>query len=113
MKICFLDNTNFQYSYLDKFNPKLRGAETILINLSENLVKLGHDVTVINNCSIEDVDPDEFVRWTYSEAMKHRNPIYKSMASWGITVQADLISQVKTPSEFNALIGSTISKNIK
>ena len=53
MKICFLDNTNFQYSYLDKFNPKLRGAETILINLSENLVKLGHDVTVINNCSIE------------------------------------------------------------
>ena len=53
MKICFLDNTSFQYSYLDKFNPKLRGAETILINLSENLVKLGHDVTVINNCSIE------------------------------------------------------------
>ena len=66
----------------------------------------------INNCSIEDVDPDEFVRWAYSEAMKHRNPIYTSMASWGITVQADLISQVKTPSEFNSLIGSTISENI-
>ena len=67
----------------------------------------------INNCSIEDVDPDEFVRWVYGEAMKHRNPIYKSMASWGITVQADLISQVKTPSEFNSLIGSTISENIQ
>jgi len=66
----------------------------------------------INNCSIEDVDPDEFVRWAYGEAMRHRNPIYKSMASWGITVQADLISQVKTPSEFNSLIGSTISENI-
>jgi hypothetical protein len=35
------------------------------------------------------------------------------MASWGITVQADLISQVETPLEFNALIGSTISENIK
>ena len=59
------------------------------------------------------MDPDEFVRWAYGEAMNHRNPIYKSMASWGITVQADLISQVKTPSEFNSLIGSTISENIK
>mgnify|MGYP001453760534 FL=1 len=67
----------------------------------------------INKCSVNDVDPDDFVRWTYSEAMAHRNPIYQSMASWGITVQADLISQVKTPSEFNSLIGSTISKKIK
>ena len=67
----------------------------------------------INKCSVNDVDPDDFVRWTYSEAMAHRNPIYQSMASWGITVQADLISQVKTPSEFNSLIGSTISRNIK
>ena len=67
----------------------------------------------INKCSVKDVDPDNFVRWTYSEAMAHRNPIYKSMASWGITVQADLISQVKTPSEFNSLIGSKISKNIR
>ena len=67
----------------------------------------------INKCSVNDVDPDDFVRWTYSEAMAHRNPIYQSMASWGITVQADLISQVKTPSEFNSLIGSTISRNMK
>jgi len=67
----------------------------------------------INKCSVTNVNPDDFVRWTYSEAMAHRNPIYKSMASWGITVQADLISQVKTPSEFNSLIGSTISKKIK
>ena len=67
----------------------------------------------INKYSVNDVDPDDFVRWTYSEAMAHRNPIYQSMASWGITVQADSISQVKTPSEFNSLIGSTISRNIK
>ena len=67
----------------------------------------------INKCSVNDVDPDDFVRWTYSEAMAHRTPIYQSMASWGITVKADLISQVKTPSEFNSLIGSTISRNIK
>ncbi len=50
MKICFLDYTKFEYSYLDKYSPILRGAETILINLSENLKKLGHNVTVFNNC---------------------------------------------------------------
>jgi hypothetical protein len=67
----------------------------------------------LNKCSFEEVDPDNFVRWTYSEAMDHRNPIYKSMSSWGITVQADLISGVKTPEEFNLLIGSTLSDNLK
>jgi len=50
MKICFLDYTDFQYSYKDISSPKLRGAETILINLSENLKKMGHDVIVFNNC---------------------------------------------------------------
>ena len=55
MKICFLDNTSFKYSYLDKHSPLLRGAETILINLTENLKMLGHEVTVFNNCS-DDID---------------------------------------------------------
>jgi hypothetical protein len=35
------------------------------------------------------------------------------MSSWGITVQADLISGVKTPEEFNLLIGSTLSDDLK
>ena len=51
MKFCFLDQTKFEYSYMDKYSPILRGAETILINLSENLKKFGHNVTVFNNCS--------------------------------------------------------------
>ena len=67
----------------------------------------------LNKCSFEEVDPDDFVRWTYSEDLDHRNPIYKSMSSWGITVQADLISGVKTPEEFNLLIGSTLSDDLK
>ena len=54
MKICFLDFTKFQYSLSDKYSHRLRGAESILINLSENLKKLGHDVYVFNNCK-EDI----------------------------------------------------------
>lgn len=52
MKICFIDRTDFKYSYEDKLESKLRGAETILINLSENLHKLDNEVFVFNNSSI-------------------------------------------------------------
>ncbi len=50
MKICFVDNTNFQYDSNNKYSEKLRGAETVLINLATSLSGIGHKVTVINNC---------------------------------------------------------------
>ena len=50
MKICFLDKTSFQYNYKDLNSPKLRGAEITLLNLSYAVSKMGHDVTIINNC---------------------------------------------------------------
>ena len=50
MKICFIDKTSFQYNSKDIYSSKLRGAETVLINLSKALNTLGHQVTIINNC---------------------------------------------------------------
>ncbi len=50
MKICFLDKTNFEYNSNDLNSYKLRGAETLLINLANELSILGHDILVINNC---------------------------------------------------------------
>lgn len=52
MKICFLDNTKFEYSYKDVHSPVLRGAENILINITQHLTKMGYDITVYNNCDI-------------------------------------------------------------
>ena len=52
MKICFLENTKFEYSYKDVHTSKLRGAENILINITQHLTQLGHDITVYNNCDI-------------------------------------------------------------
>lgn len=51
MKICLLDKTNFEYSFQDKYSEKLRGAETIIVNLYQQLQNLGHEVYVFNNCS--------------------------------------------------------------
>lgn len=50
MKICFLDQTLFSYNSKDVNSPKLRGAETVLINLANSLSKLGNQITIINNC---------------------------------------------------------------
>ena len=50
MNICFLDKTSFTYNSKDVNSFKLRGAETVLINIANSLVELGHKVTVINNC---------------------------------------------------------------
>ena len=50
MRICFVDKTIFQYNSKDKYSKNLRGAETVLINLSKALNDLGHDITIINNC---------------------------------------------------------------
>jgi glycosyltransferase involved in cell wall biosynthesis len=51
MKICLLDKTNFEYSFKDKYSEKLRGAETIIVNLYQQLHNLGHEVYAFNNCS--------------------------------------------------------------
>jgi len=53
VKICFLENTKFEYSFKDVHSSKLRGAENILINLSANLAEMGHEIVVYNNCNID------------------------------------------------------------
>ena len=52
MKICFLDNVNISYTSEDMYSNKVRGAENILINLSREFCRLNHDVTIFNNCKI-------------------------------------------------------------
>ena len=53
MNICFLDNVNISYTSRDIDSNKLRGAENVIINLSNELNSLGHKITVYNNCTNE------------------------------------------------------------
>tara|TARA_B100000780_G_C21123687_1_gene455478 strand:- start:607 stop:1587 length:981 start_codon:yes stop_codon:yes gene_type:complete len=55
MNICFLENTFFKYNSTHLYFDTLRGAETVLINLSKSLKKLGHQVTIFNNCPQNEV----------------------------------------------------------
>ncbi|MFK7835623.1 MAG: ATPase [Sulfitobacter sp.] len=57
-----------------------------------------------NNCIEANVDPDTFVRWTYAQALSHRQPRYEAMAKWGVTITPDQISALKTQDDFVDLI---------
>jgi hypothetical protein len=57
----------------------------------------------------DQVDPDDFVTWTYSQALAHRQPRYAAMArNWGLTVEAADIAAVRTAGDFEALIARVL-----
>jgi len=63
-----------------------------------------------SNIMEQDVDPDAFIRWTYAQALAHRQPRYAAMARLGVTVTADEIAAASTPDAFEALIGAAIDR---
>ncbi|MCA0872117.1 ATPase [Seohaeicola saemankumensis] len=64
-----------------------------------------------NNCLEGDVNPDAFIRWTYAQALAHRQPRYQSMAeNWGITVTADQVAALRDAADFDRLIAETLEK---
>lgn len=56
------------------------------------------------------VDPDAFIRWTYAQALAHRQPRYQEMArNWGVTVEASDMATVRDEADFVAVIAAAIS----
>ena len=58
----------------------------------------------------EEVNPDDFIRWTYARALAHRQPRYEAMARRGVTVLAEEVAEVKTPADFTDLIARAIDR---
>ena len=58
----------------------------------------------------EEVNPDDFIRWTYARALAHRQPRYEAMARRGVTVLAEEVAEVKTPVDFTDLIARAIDR---
>ncbi|MBV1897572.1 MAG: ATPase [Rhodobacteraceae bacterium] len=61
-----------------------------------------------NNCQEDDVDPDTFIRWTYAQALEHRQPRYEAMAKWGVTVTANDVAKVTDAAGFDDLIANAL-----
>ncbi|MDB6453112.1 ATPase [Falsirhodobacter sp. 20TX0035] len=54
------------------------------------------------------VDPDDFIRWTYARALAHRQPRYAAMARWGVTVTAEQVAGLRDAEGFDALIAQAL-----
>lgn len=61
-----------------------------------------------NNIQEHDVDPDTFIRWTYAQALAHRQPRYAAMARHGITVTVEEMHAVTTSEGFDGLVTSKL-----
>ncbi|MCA8880910.1 MAG: ATPase [Rhodobacteraceae bacterium] len=62
-----------------------------------------------NRAREDEVDPDAFVRWTYAQALAHRQPRYAAMArNWGIKVRAEDIAAIRDADGFCQLVSRTL-----
>ena len=60
-----------------------------------------------------EVDPDDFVRWTYAEALAHRHPRYEGIAKWGIKVRAQDIAALENATDFEKLVARALEQRGK
>lgn len=64
-----------------------------------------------NKMQESDVDPDSFIRWTYAQALAHRQPRYESIAeNWGVTVEASDMATVRDEADFTEVIASALDQ---
>jgi len=64
----------------------------------------------LNKVEEASVNPDDFIRWAYAQALAHRQPRYAAMAKWGVKITADEINQIQSPTDFNNLIGMALDR---
>ncbi|MEP5731882.1 MAG: ATPase [Sulfitobacter sp.] len=74
----------------------------------EFLLRVWNQYLNENNVIESDVDPDEFVRWTYALALSHRQPRYEAMAKWGVTITPHQINALQSQADFVDLIATQI-----
>ncbi len=73
--------------------------------MPEFLTRVWDEYLRRNDLVEEQVDPDDFIRWTYAQALAHRQPRYQAMAeNWGVTVTADRIARVRSVADFDTLV---------
>ncbi len=75
------------------------------------LLRVWHEYLDRNGCAAEEVDPDAFIRWTYAQALAHRQPRYAAMARrWGLSVTAQEVGEVATAADFDALVARALDR---
>ena len=61
-----------------------------------------------NEMPAAEIDPDDFIRFTYARALAHRQPRYEAMSRWGITLTIDQVAALETPQDFDEMIAQSL-----
>ena len=72
------------------------------------LIQKWHEYLNEFNYLAGDIDPDNFIRWTYAQALAHRQPLYEHMAKYSIILDNKDVSSIHTTQEFNEAIAQAI-----
>lgn len=76
----------------------------------EFLMQVWGEFLALEGKGPDEVDPDAFLRFGYARLLESRQPRYAAMARWGVTVTAEEVATVKTPSDFDALIAKALER---
>ena len=68
------------------------------------------DYRVEKGLTGDEVNPDDFIRWTYARALAHRQPRYAGMARRGVTLLAEEVADIRSPEDLNQLIARAIDR---
>jgi len=78
------------------------------------LARVWAEFLATHGCREDEVDPDAFIRWTYAQALAHRQPRYAAMARrWGLTVKAEDMATLRTVADFEALVATALTRRHK
>ena len=79
----------------------------------EFLEKAWVQYRVERGLNADEVNPDDFVRWTYAQALNHRQPRYSAMArNWGVTVKAEEVATVRDHVDLTQLIAAALDRRM-
>ncbi|MEP2027852.1 MAG: ATPase [Paracoccaceae bacterium] len=76
------------------------------------LARVWSDYLLQNKCLESEVDPNDFIRWTYAKALAHRQPRYEAMAKWGVTITADEVATVASTDDFDEVIAAALERRV-
>ncbi len=74
------------------------------------LMRLWSDYLAAQGLAEDQVDPDAFLRFAYAQVLDHRQPRYRGMATWGVTVTMEEVAAARTEAAFCDLIARAIDR---
>ena len=74
--------------------------------------QLWDDYKLERGIAAAEVVPDDFIRFAYGRAIRHRVPLYAAMAkNWGITVSAEDVASVRDAADVTALVAAGLERH--